>query len=162
MTIKSPHIERALSRADHDVMALLETAASDQDVLTFQALVSAITWSKQTPADLVKAIRLALSLEGPLIARKLAELGTTYHPAHPEIQKIARILAPPTVIPATQQPVPDVKANQAWIKAHREAYRRQWVALRNGELMATGQTFPDLLAKVGDIRGKGILVTQVT
>lgn len=148
--------------ADDYDMASLEAAVIAQDVMMFHTLVDAIGWSKESPADLVKAVRWALALEAPLIARKLAEQGAKLHPTHPEIKKMAQILAAPTVVPANPPAETDVKANQIWIKAHREAYRQQWVALRNGELITSEQTFSALIAKVGDIKGKGILITQVT
>lgn len=143
-------------------MVLLKTAGQAKDVMKFQALVNVIPWANRPPADVVTAIRLALALEAPLVARRLAEQGAKQYPAHPEIKKMARILAVPTATAVPSSARLDVKANTHWIKANREAYGRQWVALHNGELIASADTFSDLAAKVGDIKGKGILVTQVT
>ncbi len=154
--------DRTSSDIDNYAMTLLETAALAQDKMEFQALVKVIPWSTFTPSDLVKAIRMALALEAPLIARKLAEQGQKYFPTHSEINKIARILAAPTaksVRPTTRL---DVKANKLWITTNREAYKGKWVALHDGKLIISSQTFSGIAAKVGDIKGKGILVTQVT
>ncbi|MCL4867492.1 MAG: hypothetical protein KJ063_00860 [Anaerolineae bacterium] len=143
-------------------MALLETAVLAQDGLSFAALVKAIPWSNQTPEELIVAIRMAFALEAPLLARYLAEQGIKYHATHPEIEKIAHILAPPKATTAARSTKLDVKANQLWLRNNREAYQRKWVALHNGELIATAPTFSALAAAVGDIKGKGILLTQVS
>jgi hypothetical protein len=44
------------------------------------------------------------------------------------------VLAPPTatVVPATPASRAAVKANNAWLTAHWEAYRGHWIALRAG------------------------------
>lgn len=163
----SPHahvsfVDQTSSDINNFAMLLLETALLTQDVMEFQALVNAIPWSNQAPSDLVEAIHMALALEAPLIVRKLAEQGKKTYPTHREIIKVARILATPSTTSTTSSIRLDTKANKLWIKANREVYRRKWVALHNGELIASGQTFSDLAARMGDVKGKGILVTQVT
>lgn len=140
---------------------LLETAVKNQDTMEFQKLVNEISWSNQSPSTFVYAIRMALTVEAPLLARKLAEKGSKFYPEHQELRKMARILAPPTVTAKSSIGL-NVKANKLWIDAHREEYKRQWVALLNGELIESGNSFSELKGKVGDVKGKGILVTQVT
>lgn len=167
MTIHIPYKgkskeKRLLSSSEHSAISLLETAALAHDVIRFQALVNAIPWANQKPVDIVAAIRFALALEAPLMARQIAEQGIKQYPAHPEIKKMARILAPPTVTATPHSNRIDIKANQLWLKANRENYRLNWVALHNGKLLASAQTFADLTAEVGDIKGKSILLTQVT
>jgi hypothetical protein len=151
-----------ISDSNNDAMTLLETAVINQDVMEFQKLVNEISWSNQSSSAFVNAIRMALILEAPLLARRLAEQGSNFYPEHQELGKMARILAPPQVITSTGSFGFGVKANKIWIDTNREEYKRKWVALKNGELIASGQTFSDLRAKIGDIKGKGILVTQVT
>jgi hypothetical protein len=130
--------------------------------MEFQSLVNDIPWSSQPPTNFVKAAHMALALEAPLIARRLAEQGVKYYPTYPELKKIAHILAPPTVTLVSPPTKLGVKANKHWIKTNQEEYQRKWVALDNGELIAFGQSFSELIEKMGDIKGKGILVTQVT
>lgn len=161
-TDKAPPLSASVLDVENPMMGALKTAVVTQDVMKFQALVNVIPWANQAPSDVIEAIRMALALEAPLIARKLAEQGIKHFPSHAELNKIARILAAPTATVAPSSTRLDVKANTSWIKANREAYKRQWVALHNGELIASSQTFSDLAATVGDIKGKGILITQVT
>lgn len=153
---------QSTSSIDTHALTMLETALLTQNTMEFKALAEKIQWSNKTPLELIKAIRKALALEAPLIARKLAEQGVKYHPTHPEINKMAGILASPvatSVIPSTKL---DVKANKLWIQKYREKYRGKWVALRNGDLIASRLTFADLATEVGNIKGTDILLTQVT
>ncbi len=154
--------EQTSSKTSNYVMALLESAAFAQDVIKFQALVRAMPWSFLTASDFLEAIRMSLALESPIIARQIAEQGTSHFPTHSEINKYARILATPTVKSLTPFARLDVKANKLWIMTNRENFKGKWVALHNGKLIAYSSTFPNLTAKVGDVKGKGILITQVT
>jgi hypothetical protein len=155
-------IDQTSSEINNDAMTLLEIASLDRDVVGFQELVNKIPWSMMPASDLVNAIKMALNLEAPLIARKLAEKGSKYHPKNTELSKMARILAPPEVYIRLKPLDLNVKANKLWIENHREEFSKMWVALRKGNLIASGQTFSELKERIGDIRGKGILVTQVT
>lgn len=154
--------EQTSSGMDCSIMALLETAVLTQNVVEFQFLVDTISWSKQPQTDLITAIRMALTLEAPLIARKLAVKGVKLYPVHLEMKKIASILAEPTVTTVATPSKLDPKANKMWIQANRKEYRGKWVALYNGELIDSSQNISELITQVGDIKGKGILVTQVT
>lgn len=154
--------DQTSSETDSYVMTLLETAVLSRNKMEFQALLRAISWSTVAPSDLVEAIRMALTLEAPLLARKLAEQGEKYHPNHSEISKMVRILSAPIVKSVKPTTRLDIKANKLWITANRETYKGKWVALHDGKLISLSDTFSDLSAKVGDIKGKGILVTQVT
>jgi hypothetical protein len=157
-----PILDREPPDLDNQAMEMLETAVLNQDVMEFQSLVNDISWSSQSPSNFEKAIHMALALEAPLIARRLAEQGVKYYPTDPELKRIAHILAPPIVTPVSPPIQLGVKANKHWIKTNQEEYKRKWVALDNGELIASAQSFSKLIEKVGDIKGKGILVTQVT
>jgi len=75
----------------------------------FRDLVYTIDWSNQPPLAFIKAIRLALAIEAPLIARRLAEQGAEYYPNHPEISKAARILAAPKITIHTQTNIYEMK-----------------------------------------------------
>jgi len=87
-----------------------------------------------TPDDLVHAIRQALEVGEAGRARQLAMEGAQRYPAHAELHKYARVLAPPTTraVPASPASRASVKANGAWLKAQRTAYRGRWIALRDG------------------------------
>ena len=84
-----------------------------------------------------------------------------YRPAHAELHTYARVLAPPTtrVVPVSPASRASVKANGAWLKAHRTAYRGRWVALRDGAFVRAADSFEDLVADLGDTTG--LLLTKV-
>jgi len=48
-----------------------------------------------------------------------------------------------------------------WLKAHREEYRSQWVALRSGILLAAALSRKDLMAQLENPKDKSILITPV-
>ena len=114
-----------------------------------------------TPDDLVHAIRQALEAGEAGRARQLALEGAQRYPAHAELQHYARVLAPPTtrVVPASPASRASVKANGAWLQAHRTVYRGRWVALRDGVLVRAADSFEALVADVGDTTG--LLLTRV-
>ena len=56
-------------------------------------------------------------------------------------------------------PRPMVKAG-VWLKEHSEEYAGRWVALRDDELVAVADSFPELRRKLPSL--SGVLVTLVT
>jgi Arc/MetJ-type ribon-helix-helix transcriptional regulator len=114
-----------------------------------------------TPEDLVQAMRQALETGEAGRARQLALEGAQRYPAHAELQRYARVLAPPTarVVPASPMSRASVKANGAWLHTHRTAYYGRWVALRDGALVRAADSFEALVAAVGD--PTGLLLTKV-
>ena len=113
------------------------------------------------PDALVQAIRQALGTGEAGRARQLALEGAQHYPAHTELQRYARVLAPPTtqVVPASPASRASVKANGAWLHAQRTAYHGRWVALRDGVLVQDADAFEALVAAVGDTTG--LLLTRV-
>ena len=55
-------------------------------------------------------------------------------------------------------PRPMVKAG-AWLKEHGEEYAGRWVALRDDELVAVADSFPELRSQLPSL--SGVLVTLV-
>ena len=94
-------------------------------------------------------------------AWKVAVEGLKYHPDHAELKKYAHILAPPKVTSVDRGGHPEVRANREWMKENRARYRGQWVAIKNGQLLATGNSHDEVIAQVGPIKNTGILVTKV-
>ena len=109
----------------------------------------------------VRAIAHTLSTGEFGRARQLALEGAERYPAHDELQKCARILAPPTMraVPATSASRASVKANNAWMKAHWREHRGEWVAVQDGQLMDATSSFDELVARIGDTRG--VLLTKI-
>ena len=94
-------------------------------------------------------------------ARQVAMQGAERYPAHDELHKWAHVLAPPTVraVPASAASRASVKANNAWMKAHWQEHRGQWVAVRDGQLVQAAASFDDLVAYLGD--SHGVLLTKI-
>ena len=117
--------------------------------------------SIRTPDEVVHAIRQALEAGEAGRARHLAIAGAQRYPDHAELHKYARVLAPPTarVVPASPASRASVKANGAWLKAHRTAYLGRWIALRAGTVVRVADSFEALVADLGDTTG--LLLTKV-
>ncbi len=115
------------------------------------------------PNDITDAIKQAFEADNPRLAERLAKEGAERYPEHAELQKYARVLAPPIVkvLPSTPESRAAAKADNAWLQANWESYRGNWIALRAGELLHSSPSFDDLLTQVGDVRGRNILVTKL-
>ncbi len=113
------------------------------------------------PDDLVQAIRQALATGEAGRARQLALEGAPRYPAHMELQRYARVLAPPTTqaVPASPTSRASVKSNGAWLHAHRTAYAGRWVALHDGALVRAADSFEALMAGLDTTTG--LLLTRV-
>lgn len=123
-----------------DVMAALEIAAEAGNETAFVQTASGIDWLQRPAADFVRAVRLALAAGAHLLARNLAAEGSRLYPGHLELCKMANILAPPRIVNADIPATPSVRANQAWLRHHADEFKGQWVALREGTLLAAGAT----------------------
>lgn len=120
--------------------------------------------AQMAPEDIIYAIKRAFETDSPRLAERLAKEGAERYPKHAELQKYARVLAPPTVrlVPSTPESRAAVKANSKWLKAHRNEYVGNWIALQNGQLLHVSSTFDDLIAAVGEVHGRSILVTKIS
>lgn len=142
------------------VLAAMANAADAGDERAYLAAYRLMDWERCDAATFETAIHLAFAAGAHMAARLLATKGAALHPDSPYLQKADYILAPPKVIrrglPAEQGPV----ANRAWMVANRTAYRGQWVALRNGELLANAGRLQELTERFG--ADPSILFTRVT
>lgn len=123
----------------------LAHAAQSGDAQAFVTAYQAIDWTTRSPAEFARAIHWALTTGAHLTARALATAGAAQYPDDAELQKAARILAPPRLLrrlPAD----PTIRANHDWLRAHRLDYPGQWVALRNGQLLASSDSLQALTA----------------
>jgi putative addiction module CopG family antidote len=118
---------------------------------------------ERSPEDIIRAIKQAFETDVPQQAERLAQEGAQRYPEHDELQKYARVLAPPTIkmAPSTADSRTAAKADQTWLNTHWEDYRGNWIALQAGELLHATSSFDDLIAHVGDVRGRNILVTKL-
>ena len=163
-------VQQALARgtyqSEEDLVAeavrVLKERASRREALQ-QHHGDPMDTSPQTPEEYIRAIAQALATGDPVLARTLAIEGAEHYPQHAELQKCAYVLTPPTgkAVPATPASRAAVKANNAWLTAHWDTYRGCWIALRAGELLHASPSFDDVVAHVGDVRGRGILLTKI-
>lgn len=140
------------NRGLDEVWANMEAAAEAADERSFIAAFERIDWELQPPDAVMRAVRLAITADAPLVARKLATEGAHRHPEHAELQKAARILAPPRVIRSDLPPNPGMAHNVRWLKEQGASYRGSWVALREGQLLATADSLQALIERVGKHR----------
>ena len=160
---KSPNITTRTSKTP-DGMAQLRTAASEctpYNVAPFVLSFQRIDWSTLQVEEVVEGVHLALEVGAHLLARNLAMANAPRFPDHPELQKMAYILAPPRVTVLDTPPDPSHKGNMAWLKNHWGDYRGKWVALRGGELLAAADSASALRDQVGDVRNTNIMVTPI-
>jgi hypothetical protein len=143
-----------------DPLFRLERAAKLNSTAFVDAL-SSVQWQRISASDFVRAIRLALGVGAHVAARRLAIDGANIHLNNRELQKYARVLAPPKPLPKRDRSDLQPKANVAWLKANKKHYRGQWVALKNGVLVSSAPTYRALVAELGNTKGHGILLTPV-
>lgn len=142
-----------------DVMAALEIAAEAGNETAFLQATSKVDWLQRPATDFVRAVRLALAAGAHLFARNLAAEGARLHPDYLELCKMANILAPPRIINADIPATPSVRANQAWLRHHADEFKGQWVALREGTLLAAGATAREVWDHLENT--DGIMLTKV-
>ena len=112
----------------------------------------------------IETIRDALASGEHGLARQLAVDGATQYLDHDALQKFGRILAPPTVgkpIPTTPEKRAARKANTAWLQAHWQEYRGNWIALRAGDVLHASPSFDAVIEQVGHVRGRDVLLTKI-
>jgi hypothetical protein len=159
----TPAIHSKAKVATGDAMAQLASAAqasNPYDVSPFVQASQKIDWQTQPAANFVEAIRLALSIGAHHTGQKLASLGMSRFPKHPELKKIAGILTPP-ISTSTSPADPAIQNDMAWLKAHWDEYKGQWVALRDGQVLAAADSVEAIEQQVGNVKNTNILITKL-
>jgi hypothetical protein len=150
------------STANQDYeMSLLEAASSMGNEGAFAEVANSIKWENRAVEDYLKALRLALSVGAHMQARKLAAEGGLRFSDNIEMQKFSRILAPSVIVNSHLPPDLNAAADMRWLKAHRDEYSNQWVALQGGILLAAAPTRIDLLTQLENPKDKTILISPV-
>ncbi|MCB9010127.1 MAG: hypothetical protein H6656_22605 [Ardenticatenaceae bacterium] len=147
-----------------DDMLQLEVAAelsSANDLKPFLSVYRQIDWETHPAADFAQAVRLALRVGAHQTARECALAGSRRFPHHAELQKLARLLAPPGAKSVPGQGNPSWQANRNWLHQHWGDYRGYWVALRDGQLLAVADDVNGLVAQVGPLKDRNILITPI-
>jgi len=115
--------------------------------------------SPQSPDDYLYALAHALRTGEFGRARQLATEGAAHYPEYAELVKSALVLAPPNVRRARRPHTAAIQANRTWLKTHRQDYAGQWVALRDGHLLAAAPSFDQLVAHVDETHD--VLMTKL-
>jgi len=142
----------ATEHGGNGLMAL-EMAAEMGNERAFVQAANGIDWSQRSAADFARAVRLALAAGAHLLARNLADHGHRLHPRHEELAKMAHILAPPRIVRTGLPPDPTARLNLEWLREHAAEHRGQWVALKNGRLLAAAPSVRQLRTELPTTKG---------
>jgi hypothetical protein len=119
------------------------------------------TTKHKTAEDFIKQADLEITRGNLHGAWEIAVEALKHFPDHAELQKYEYILAPPKVKTVPRDPNQDVQADIDWIKNNRAEYRGCWVALKNGELLASGKDHDEIVEQIGEIKNTGIMITVI-
>lgn len=140
-------------------MDRLEAVAIAHDERAFLEVLQQVNWHNHPPANFVRAAQLALKAGAYREAYWISAKGAEYYPDNSELQKYARVLAPPKAVSGKATTNSGHKANREWLKDHGSEYSGQWVAVRNGQLLGTSDSLKELAERVGST--KDVLLTKV-
>jgi hypothetical protein len=142
-----------------DELDALVLAAEQGSEDLFVRAATQIEWRRRSAQEFIRGVRLALAAGAHLFARQLSARGSMLYPDEPELRKMARVLAPPRVVRSDLPSEPSLAADRAWLRANHARYRGQWIALCQGNLVASADTFSDLRSRVDST--DGLLLTRV-
>lgn len=122
-----------------------------------------IDWDTVPDSDPIKkAIDFALANGYASMAINLAAKGHQLFPEDADLQKIARVLAPPRVIRTDVPPVAGLEGMLEWLKENSRHYRGQWVAVKEGKLVGHAQTREALSERIGDgEKQTDVIITKI-
>jgi hypothetical protein len=132
-----------------------------QQLITQEIIDRELDLANASPEDFIQAIRTAFE-KGDFYKAQLISLEAVKHyPDHEQIKNFAYILAPAkvTVSPSNPEERKNQVANREWMRANRYNYQNRWVAVRNGQLLATGSSIDELVEQLDDT--KGVLLTVI-
>ncbi|MCL5998848.1 MAG: hypothetical protein M1546_22735 [Chloroflexi bacterium] len=147
-----------------DVMNRLEESVNAGDESAFIRIYQGVQWHDQPANNYVSAIQLAVKVGAYAVAREIAQHGAERYPNHAELRRYAHVLAPGKIIqetPTKAETNINLKANRAWIRDNGSRYRGQYVALKNGQLLASAPSMRVLVEQLGESREPNILLTRV-
>lgn len=155
------HAEQADDKAGIVVERLCELVDSGSQK-AFADAVESIDWRSQSPTTFREAINLALEIGCHAIAAQLASRGHALFSDDPTLVRIARVLAPPKGVRKGIPAVPGINASMEWLEDHRERYSGKWVAVRNGELLASSDSRKEISGALDDLDTRSdVLVAKV-
>lgn len=114
---------------------------------------------RKSPEDFICTIRTTLEHGDYKTAQQLSTQAIEHYPNHEELLKHAHVLAPPKVTVDKRPLYRDTQLNQDWVRHNRTQYQGQWVALRNGQLLASGNSVDELAEQLND--PKDVFLTAI-
>lgn len=154
--------ENATTSQIFDVTLLnVEYAAKTHNTQQFMDGVKQMNWEIRPVEQFIRVIQLALSLGCHATAQRLARQGIQRYPQHEGMIKMEKILAPAKLIRKDLPPYPPAELNMQWLKQNRMQYAGQWVAIKEGQLIAAAPTFKELAAQFEYTKHSRIMVTRV-
>lgn len=114
-----------------------------------------------TPEDFIQAMREALSSGAHTKAQELSIEALKHYPDREDIQQCAYILAPAKVTSVKRPIDKGLQKSREWVSQQRRdrKYLNQWVAVLDGELIATGKSIDELFDRVSNT--KNVLFTVI-
>ncbi len=113
--------------------------------------------TNKTPEEYIQAMRTALSTGDLSAAQQLSIQAAKHYPDNNDIKKSADILAPVTVTVSKRNDIDhqSLKKSRDWVSKQRRDrnYINQWVAVKDGKLLATGSSIDNLVEQIGDTNG---------
>ena len=128
----------------------LDLFAQRRDYRAFARLAESIDWSSHPPEKLTRATRQAMELNLYSLAANLAERGNQLYSEHQEVQRLVKVLAPPRVRKVPASHAKGLVASKQWIRDNAKKYRGEWIAVREGALLAHAPTLDQLTPLVSD------------
>lgn len=109
-------------------------------------LMSRALHRSPTAANYLRVLKLLLSEDGVLSARKIAQEAVSRFPSNAHLRKLHEVLRPPTVRGASGKAI-DRSREVAWLREHREEYRGKWVVLSGDRLVSAANNLSEALEK---------------
>jgi hypothetical protein len=116
---------------------------------------------ERTPESFLEEIEKILNSGTLQGAREVAEQGLALYPNHPELRQAHYALRPFEVRINPHFKISDPRASYEWIKRHSGEHRGKWVALANGELVASSDRFDEIVQAVRDRDPQEILLHHI-
>lgn len=138
----------ALSRAR--ILGTEPAVEFDQNTVSPEIKPALAVVAHNQDEPFVQRIQALLELADLRGARKLLQEARERGSLEPELEKLEKLLAPPTyeLIPADNR---DRSDEIQWLKEHANEYRGQWVAVLENQLLAHSPVLRDLMRRLDEV-----------
>ena len=144
---------------DHDLMRewAQSERSSDEPPSFGLHRNTVMRWNAASPLQRAKA---TLAAGDYVQARALVAEALQNTPHDQELHRFAQIIAPPRVLAAKKAVSSEGQAaNRLWLRQNSADYAGQWVALRDGQLLAAAPDLSVIQEQLGSV--KGIFLTRI-